>query len=137
MSRNRSNRRRREARPKSLPHSEWIQRSYVVSPNYSTTTSSSTRSRIQGAVELFSRRLAARQSDVVRNTNHIRKNTAWVRPVLYEPATVAYRTQEKTSNTVCEARAQRKEVMHATGNAGKRGQNVPVFTANSKIRCRR
>lgn len=36
---------------------------------------------------------------------------------------------------ICASRAQRAEVMHATGQAGKRGQKRPNWTSKSKVRC--
>lgn len=40
-----------------------------------------------------------------------------------------------TTRDICFSRAQRKEVLHATGKAGKLGQRRPVYTDASKVRC--
>lgn len=42
----------------------------------------------------------------------------------------------KTPPEICAARAQRSEVLHATGQAGRKGQRKPRFTAASKLRCK-
>lgn len=40
-------------------------------------------------------------------------------------------------HTVCSRRNERKRVIFATGQAGKGGQKAPVWTNESRIRCRR
>lgn len=44
---------------------------------------------------------------------------------------------EPSDVVVCVRRSIRREVMHATGKAGRRGQKKPKFNALSKISCRR
>ena len=46
-------------------------------------------------------------------------------------------TTEDAKALVCVRRHQRREVLHATKKTGKGGQASPVFTATSKIICRR
>jgi hypothetical protein len=38
--------------------------------------------------------------------------------------------------TICTRREERREIIHATGNAGKVGQNKPKFTLTSTVRCK-
>lgn len=42
---------------------------------------------------------------------------------------------EMKSIGICSSRHERKEVMFASGNAGKRGQKKPVWTSKSKVKC--
>lgn len=41
-----------------------------------------------------------------------------------------------SEKSICQRRAERAEVIHATGKAGKGGQKSPRFTRNSKVRCK-
>lgn len=53
-------------------------------------------------------------------------------------APVAFGSMGRTAVTtrdICFSRSQRKEVLHATGKAGKLGQRRPVYTDASKVRC--
>lgn len=43
--------------------------------------------------------------------------------------------QSVVKEKICVDRSTRKEIMHATGNAGKRGQKSPVWKKSSKVRC--
>jgi len=38
-------------------------------------------------------------------------------------------------NKICVDRSTRNEIIHATGNAGKRGQKSPIWKKSSKVRC--
>lgn len=40
-------------------------------------------------------------------------------------------------NTICASRAERREVMHATGSAGKKGQRPAQWKPSSKTRCKK
>lgn len=37
--------------------------------------------------------------------------------------------------TLCEARQERTEIIHALGHAGKSGQKTPIWTKKSRIKC--
>lgn len=53
-------------------------------------------------------------------------------PVPSSPA-----ADERRTTMVCVSRSTRREVLHATGQAGKAGQKPPVYNRLSKIHCRR
>ena len=40
------------------------------------------------------------------------------------------------SKSLCEQRSERKQIMFATGNAGKRGQKTPLWTELSRRKCK-
>lgn len=46
------------------------------------------------------------------------------------------KSNSPTSSSVCSRRQARKEVIFATGNAGRKGQKSPVWTEESKKRCK-
>lgn len=47
---------------------------------------------------------------------------------------IGHRSQE---HGVCRARRERREILHAIGRAGRKGQRSPVFTLHSKISCKK
>lgn len=55
---------------------------------------------------------------------------AKVKPLRYPTIST---TPEKT---ICESRSERKQVMFATGSAGRKGQRTPMWTQKSKVRCK-
>lgn len=76
------------------------------------------------------------------------------RPASYSSAPVVHRAPARTTiakaiklykgviggvvpnaHLVCLGRSARREVLHALGKAGKRGQKRPRFTAKSKVKC--
>lgn len=38
--------------------------------------------------------------------------------------------------SICDSRREREEVIHATGKAGRRGQRRPLWTKQSRVRCK-
>lgn len=42
----------------------------------------------------------------------------------------------RPEKTVCDRRRERREVLFASGKGGKKGQKAPVWTLNSKVRCK-
>lgn len=69
-----------------------------------------------------------------------------VTPVLHSPnvnrkvdRSVRFRPAQlptKSVKTVCESRKERKQVMFASGRAGRKGQRTPIWTKQSKLRCK-
>lgn len=44
--------------------------------------------------------------------------------------------EEVKNESVCSRRSERREVIFATGKGGQKGQRPPVWTQNSKVRCK-
>lgn len=42
----------------------------------------------------------------------------------------------KRPTSICDSRSLRQRIMHATGNAGRSGQKIPVWTEKSLRRCK-
>lgn len=81
-------------------------------------------------------------SAIRQKQRHLAKKSTF--PKTYSPVASTARLpdnpiKKQAADTVtmnlCVGRAQRKEVIHATGNAGRRGQKTPKWTAKSKVRC--
>lgn len=84
-----------------------------------------------------SNRLATRLALVERVSRDAPKGRSgdFYRRYSQTKAVVAF--AEPTRVPICERRRARREVMHATGRAGRRGQKRPRRNAYSKISCRR
>lgn len=61
----------------------------------------------------------------------------WTSSWIVSPTQQALFTQKQNDKTICERREVRKEIMHATGRAGKGGQAPPKWTRESYVKCRR
>lgn len=61
----------------------------------------------------------------------------WSKTRLYSASEQALFTEKQNDPTICDRRQTRKEVIHATGNGGRRGQKAAVWRRESYIKCRR
>lgn len=68
------------------------------------------------------------------NVNNTRPPVSTFKAAVIAPLTSVSALPERTR--MCVQRAQRTEVLHAIGKAGKTGQKRPVWTQKSKIRCK-
>lgn len=70
----------------------------------------------------------------VNNRKSVPTNRAYL-PKLRVGQVVSQNLPQR-QKSLCEQRQTRVEVIHATGNAGRRGQRSPIWTRKSKVRCK-
>lgn len=54
----------------------------------------------------------------------------------YDPFVARKMRPARVEKSLCESRRERKEVIFATGNSGRKGQRPPIWTRLSRVRCK-
>lgn len=71
-----------------------------------------------------------------RRDDNNRRVTGSVGTSFYNPTPIRAFVEEVKIDPVCSRRAERREVIFASGKGGQKGQKPPVWTPKSKVRCK-